>query len=206
MNAVRRWAVALAIFLAAIGTRADISGSKHDFSTQTWAAGQICIVCHTPHNAGAGAGPLWNHASTATTFTLYSSPTFNGTIAQPAASTKACLSCHDGTVALDQYGGNTPQVPSLLLTGPALLGTNLSDDHPVSFAYTSALATTDGELHDPATWPSGIRTGGTIRSDMLFADQLECASCHDVHNSFSQPKLLVKSNAASALCLTCHAK
>ena len=39
---------------------------------------------------------------------------------------------------------------------------------------------------------------------MLFNDRLECASCHDVHNSYNQAGLLVKSNADSALCLTCH--
>ncbi len=203
---VRRWAMVLAIVLAGGGVRADITGSLHDFSNQTWAGGEICIVCHTPHNAGSGAGPLWNHASTVASFTLYSSPTFNGTNTQPAGATKACLSCHDGTVALDAYGGTTPTPGTFMPAGPMVIGTDLSDDHPVSFAYTSALAVTDGKLRDPAAWPSGIRPGGTIRSDMLFADQLECASCHDVHNSYGQPRLLLKSNAASALCLTCHIK
>ena len=75
----------------------------------------------------------------------------------------------------------------------------------MSFTYDSVLAAADVELKNPATALSGVRTG-TIAKDMLFADQLECASCHDVHNSYGQPKLLVKSNAGSALCLTCHIK
>ena len=37
---------------------------------------------------------------------------------------------------------------------------------------------------------------------------MECASCHDVHNtaSASNQNLLLISNTASALCLTCHNK
>jgi predicted CXXCH cytochrome family protein len=207
MNDIRRWAIFLAVFLAGGGVRADIGGSAHDFSSQTWAGGQICIVCHTPHNAQAGAGPLWNHASTTTTFTLYGgSGTFTATISQPDGASRACLSCHDGTVAPDSYGGNVGTAP--LLTPPASLGADLSNDHPVSIVFDTALATADGELFNPATALSGVG-GGTIQQDMLFGaarDRLECASCHDVHNSFNQAGLLVKSNAASALCLTCHNK
>jgi predicted CXXCH cytochrome family protein len=200
---VRRWAILLAVFLAGGGLQADIGGSAHDFSGQAWAGGQICLVCHTPHNATAGAGPLWNHASTSTTFTLYASPTFTAaTITQPAGASRACLSCHDGTVAPDSYGGNVGT--GALLTPPASLGTDLANDHPVSFVFDTALANADGELFNPATALSGLR--GTIQQDMLFNDRLECASCHDVHNSYNQAGLLVKSNAGSALCLTCHNK
>jgi len=204
MSAIRRWAVILAIFLAARGAGAQtghITGSKHDFSAQAWAAQQICIVCHTPHNGGAGAGPLWNHASTTAPFTLYSSDTFDGTFAPsaPVGASRACLSCHDGTVALDSYGGNTG---TTLLTGPALLGANLADDHPVSFTYDNLA---DPELWNPTIAGRGPR-GGSIQDEMLFGGRVECASCHDVHNSFNQAKLLVKSNVGSALCLTCHDK
>jgi len=57
---------------------------------------------------------------------------------------------------------------------------------------------------DPTTTSSGL--GGTIDGDMLLANQVQCASCHDVHNAANLNFLLVKDNANSALCLTCHNK
>jgi len=84
------------------------------------------------------------------------------------------------------------------------LGTDLSNDHPVSFTYDLDLAETDGGLFDPASTASSL--GGTIEEDMLFAGRMECASCHDVHNKYELPRLLKIANAGSALCLTCHDK
>lgn len=189
------------LFLSGVAS-AQITGTAHDFSGAGYTGlnGEICIVCHTPHNADAtvSGAPLWNHEITATAaFTLYSSPTMTATVTQPAGASKLCLSCHDGTVGVDNFGGQTPVTPDLI-TGGALVGTDLSDDHPISFPYTL-----DGGLHDPTTTNSGL--GGTIDVDMLFAGSVECASCHDVHNNTFAP-FLRKVNTASALCLTCHNK
>lgn len=181
---------------------AVITGSAHDFSSVGNAAwnpnGQICQPCHTPHNAGTLTNvPLWNHVSTTATYTMYTSPTLNASgFAAPAGVSKACLSCHDGTVALENFGGTT--TGTHIISGGALLSTNLTNDHPVSFTYNTALATADGGLKDPASTPAV--------SALLFTGQMECGSCHDVHNTAGFPSLLVKSNAASALCLTCHNK
>ncbi len=41
---------------------------------------------------------------------------------------------------------------------------------------------------------------------MLIDGRMECSSCHDVHDRNGHAKLLVKSNARSALCVTCHDK
>ena len=184
---------------------AAITGSAHDFKGATWNGdGEICQPCHTPHNSAASTvgAPLWNHEITSATFTVYTSGTFEGGPAgQPDGVSKLCLSCHDGTVALDSFGGVTG---TNFVTGSDLLGTDLSNDHPVGFTYDTSLATTDGELFDPSNTLSGL--GGNIDADMLFGDSLECASCHDVHNAGAADYLLVKSNASSALCLTCHDK
>jgi len=197
--------VTLGLVLVAGFAGAQITGSEHDFSGQGWGTTEICQPCHTPHNASTALPVvLWNHAVTSATYTLYSSPTMNATTGQPGGVSKACLSCHDGTVALDSFGGSTG---STFISGPANFGTDLSNDHPVSFTYNNALATADGGLHPPTTEASGL--GGTIAADMLFglgSDQVECASCHDVHNAANLQSLLLKSNAGSALCLTCHAK
>ncbi|RMI02871.1 MAG: cytochrome C [Calditrichaeota bacterium] len=182
-----------------------IVGSGHDFSGEPWnTTGEICVVCHTPHEGDVSVtdAPLWNHEVTTATFTLYSSSTLDATVGQPDGNSKLCLSCHDGTVAVDNFGGQTGG--TVFVTGDALIGTEVNDDHPISFTYDPALATADGELNDPTTTPSGL--GGTIAEDMLFNGELQCASCHDVHNSTGLPHLLIKSNNASALCLTCHVK
>ncbi|MFC2163969.1 cytochrome c3 family protein [Acidobacteriota bacterium] len=197
---------ALALTAGAFGQ--TIVGSLHDFSGSGWSGGEICIACHTPHNADTSVidAPLWNHDLTSQTFTLYTSPTLDATLTSPALGgvSKLCLSCHDGTVALDAYGDNTGT--TFMAAGATLIGTDLSGTHPISFVYDAALATADGELFDPVTTASGIvGSSGDIDDDMLFATKMECASCHDVHNR-GIPKLLVKSNAASGLCLTCHDK
>ena len=184
----------------------QISGTKHDFSAAAWnATTEICIVCHTPHNADntVAEAPLWNHETTATaTFTLYNTGTFNGsgTIGQPDGSSKLCLSCHDGTVALENFGNTT--TGTNFIPANANFGTDLSNDHPISFTYDAALVAADGELFATTT-ASGL--GSDIATDMLFAGKVQCASCHDVHGT-GIPNLLLKSNAGSALCLTCHNK
>ncbi len=195
--------VSLATAGGALGQ--TIVGSVHDFSGKNWnPTGEICVVCHTPHNADVTVtdAPLWNHQVTGATFTVYSSATLDATVGQPDASSKLCLSCHDGTVALDNFGGKTNGTN--FIGGGALIGTDLSNDHPISFIFDAALATADGGLNDPTTTPSGL--GGTIQTDLLIADKVQCASCHDVHNGAGVAKLLRKDNTNSALCLTCHAK
>ncbi|MBI5095237.1 MAG: cytochrome c3 family protein [Candidatus Hydrogenedentes bacterium] len=193
--------VALALCLSS--TAGTIAGTDHDFSSQGWSNGEICVVCHTPHNANTTvtAAPLWNHQVSTATYTVYSSGTLNATVGQPDGATKLCLSCHDGTVAIDSFGGRTG---TQMMSGGALVGTSLSNDHPVSFTYDSALATTDAGLKNPASATSGL--GSTIAADMLDGGKMQCSSCHDVHNGSGVSKLLLKSNAGSALCLTCHTK
>jgi predicted CXXCH cytochrome family protein len=202
--------ISILLVLAAISwtATAQITGSPHDFSSMTWnSTGEICIVCHTPHNAVTlPQAPLWNHMlSSVSTYTLYDnsiSATFNATTAQPNGASKLCLSCHDGTIALDNFGTVTTGTNYIL--GINNLGTGLSNDHPISFTYNAALATTDGGLFNPVTQLSGL--GGTIQNDLLIANQMQCSSCHDVHNKYNQSHLLKLNNAGSALCLTCHDK
>jgi predicted CXXCH cytochrome family protein len=197
--------VIAALALVPAVASAAITGSAHDLSsggasTYKGTSDQICIYCHTPHNANTPQlAPLWNHPSTAVaSFTFYSSSSFNGstTIGQPSNNSKACLSCHDGTLAADSYGATTG---THTITGTALLGTNLSDDHPISFTYNAALATADGGLVSPAS------ASEVVAGIPLYAEKLECASCHNVHDNANDPFLRF-ANAASALCLKCHVK
>jgi predicted CXXCH cytochrome family protein len=135
------------------------------------------------------------------TYTPYNSSTTKATVGQPTGASKLCLSCHDGTVALGMVasrpGGIQMQAGvTTLPPGPSNLGTDLSDDHPVSFRYDGGLASANGQLRDPATLTDKVR--------LDHNQELQCTACHDPHsNEFG--KFLVKDNTASALCVTCHA-
>lgn len=197
------------IVMSQSGYTQTIVGSAHDFSTKSWnTTTEICVVCHTPHNANTTVAdaPLWNHSlSVVPTYQAYTSGTMNSTAGQPDGSSKLCLSCHDGTVALENFGGKTTGTNTM--TGVNVLGSDLRDDHPISITYDGTLAGADPGLKDPTTTPSGLTASGHITDDMLISGKMQCSSCHDVHNSVSGTNhLLRKSNAASALCLTCHKK
>jgi len=201
--------------MAGTASAGTINGSAHDFSNIN-ADGQICVNCHTPHNADTATAdaPLWNHDVTQATFTLYTSPTLNATPNQPTGASKLCLSCHDGTVAVDSFGGRAGT--DFILSGEgAYIGTDLSNDHPISITYDSALATADPGLNDPAATSVTIGQGGdktstgSVSAIMLRNGILQCSSCHDVHNNFvpvGEEFLLVVTKANSDLCFTCHNK
>ena len=200
------------LFVAAFATVGfgQITGSAHDFRSETWHSGagaEICIVCHTPHNSDITIpeAPLWNHDNTGATFQPYSGTTLNAAVGQPTGESLLCLSCHDGSVALDSYGGSSG-TNFLVLTDDAFVGIDLRDDHPISFTYDDALATSDGGLHAPTATASGLAGGGTITTDLLYSGVMQCSSCHDVHRTVGIPSLLRIDNAGSALCLTCHDK
>lgn len=214
MNLIKKTSVSLSLIIWTTITFGQISGTAHDFSTETWAPAEnrMCGVCHTTHSAVVEpSAPLWNHQSTAVAvYSVYTSPTFDdhgGTsITNPSASSKLCLSCHDGTVALENFGGvsgGTNYISSSSQVG-GISGGDLTTEHPISFEYTDALAAIDGGLYAPSSTNSGL--GGTISQDMLFNNKLECASCHDVHNRFGVSHLLKMSNNNSQLCLACHNK
>lgn len=197
--------------LLSTGLFALITGSAHDFSGYGWSGGEICAPCHTPHNALVPQLiPLWNHTTAAGPWSPYvdtGTGTLDAVVGQPAGVSRACLSCHDGSLAVDAFGGAAGTTMIGTINANADFGTDLTNDHPISFTYDDALATTDGELHAPSTTnvPS---LGGTIQNTMLFGGNLECASCHDVHNTTAVvgTPLLRITNAASVLCLTCHNK
>lgn len=197
-----------------------IANTQHD--PRIWSFGfeaQICVMCHAPHNASSD-GPLWNHAMSAVaSYKLYSSPSTLATIGQPGPSSKLCLSCHDGTVAVLAYGGNTGGMTLIDAAGAgamSVIGQDLSNDHPIGFVYDSALVSKDPTKLKPTSTPvtigaSSTRTG-TISTMLLEGGtKMECSSCHDVHNKFTVATLsgrgLVKvGTGGSALCVTCHIK
>jgi hypothetical protein len=208
--AILPFALALLAVLPALAQRVpDVKGTKHNLSvdgpgTLKAAPGgtnEVCVFCHTPHGASqqdAGGtplrGPLWNRRVPAgTTYTPYTSNSLDaaaildGLNAQPGGSSKLCLSCHDGTLAIGNVNvlnGNANVAIAMSGTGPGgtmapgegttsgftrYLGTDLRNDHPISLTLDATLAQRDGELRtlDAAQrYPAGsgsvigVRTSG----------------------------------------------
>jgi len=194
------------LFVSALPAVAGIQGSVHDFTGNGWSGGEICGVCHTPHSSNIGTdAPLWNHAISTADYTTYSSPTMDVIADQPTPGgiSRMCLSCHDGTIAIDSFGGNNG---STFITGKANLGTDLSNDHPIgiqwihqTFESGSADCLNCHDLFNPS-----VNMGKELK---FFNGKVECPSCHDVHNSkVMDVKLLRKPLAGSQICLHCHSK
>lgn len=198
----------LLLFVWATPLWAGIATSKHNLSAtgsgsiRSTTETQMCVFCHAPHNASPSA-PLWNKRTSGATYIPYTSSTSIARPGQPTGASLACLSCHDGTIALGELLSRGAVLPMTggatgMPVGNSHLGTDLSDDHPVSFAYTSALAAArGGELADPSSLT------GKVKLDAR--GQLQCTSCHDPHDD-TNGKFLVMPNQASALCVTCHTK
>ncbi len=132
---------------------ASIQGTPHDLSAVP--GGNTCSFCHTPHGALAGT-PLWNHKLSKRIYEVYWSSSLDAEVGQPTGSSKLCLSCHDGTIALEatvRGGSGRTYMPP----GSANLGTDLSDDHPVSFVYSAGLSNEDPQIRTPDSLPDELR-------------------------------------------------
>ena len=197
---MRRWAWIAATLVAALAAApapadrvSDVRSTPHNLSAsggsgvggvKAVSESQLCVFCHTPHAGTVGATPLWNRKLSAATYTVYTSNSLDanavqGALDQPGGSSKLCLSCHDGTLAIGSVnvlggaGSNTPGTVSIPMSGTGAggtmpggegtatgftrnLGVDLSNDHPISVTYTAQLAARDGELRavdNNQKWP-----------------------------------------------------
>jgi len=188
-------------------------GQAHDFSGTGWAQGEICKPCHTPHNAIADENgdiyKLWNHTLTTATYTLHeSAPSAAGPDDGAAAfdqASRLCMGCHDGTIALDAFGGNSG---SVFITGGELIGTDLTDDHPVG---RDAIYPDRPWMVTPVVGSRGPALGdGALRLKEMNVDGVQefvvgCTTCHTPHYRGFDHQLNMTQNA-SAMCLACHVK
>jgi len=203
----------------------DVSITKHNLSTSgtgavhvTVGTDEVCVFCHTPHAASTTAKPLWNREDSGATYTMYNN-TWSSTIDMTVAGTPqgvslACLSCHDGTVALDAFqnapgaGGGVAGSEGYTFVGAdagnlfpaasfAMLGPDLTNDHPISVTY------------DP-TADTAFNAAASFTNVTLANGAVECSSCHNPHDADGPANntatFLRGSNAGSALCLECHIK
>lgn len=235
--------VALLALLPAVAF-AQISNTRHDLASTSTTAGpkstgttQTCIFCHTPHKAAAQA-LIWNHTLVTATrgWTTTSTATGTSLPTDISASSKRCLACHDGTVALgdvNNVGNGT--AGNIAMSGPVTAGYNVGNgaagnemlnNHPVSIPYAGATyltrasgATTTGtfDYQAPANascdTPSGWCTAAAGNGTRIYlygtaANNLgiECGSCHEVHNKYGGSYFLRASATGSQICLACHEK
>jgi predicted CXXCH cytochrome family protein len=225
----------LAAYAAITNSKHDLSsGSTATIKSTGAGTDQICIFCHTPHKAQS-TQVLWNHTPAASSSFTWGgvTQTSAGTLLPTGLSARSlrCLSCHDGSVALGDvtnFGGAAAIIPvtgtgtdssGKLTDSYYLVGTagSLGGNHPVGIPYPGQSGTyngiTSGNILGTGYVAAASITSSATTTVKLFADAtnpsvvgIECGSCHDVHNSQSLDNFLWKSNAASALCLSCHQK
>jgi predicted CXXCH cytochrome family protein len=209
---MRRIGIAVLILALNLGATVSLAGivdTKHNLSSlgpgtiKADTDGRLCVFCHAPHRASAVQGMLWNRNDSTASYLPYDSTTMNIPVVQPNAdgSSKLCLSCHDGTVALGEVLSEPSAISMAggVTTMPAgsggLLDTDLRDDHPISFVYDTDLVIANPELNDPATLTGNVGLDAQSR--------VQCISCHDPHDS-TLPFFLVETRQFSTLCTECH--
>ncbi|MFQ5735527.1 MAG: hypothetical protein ACE5GY_01520 [Thermodesulfobacteriota bacterium] len=197
----------------------------------------ICVFCHTPHhtnkgNPANGLAPLWNKGTGSVTYTAYGTTIAGTTVLDSdiGSVSLACLTCHDGVSTFDNLvnapgkGGvnsagasqgwtfideGASIAPNMQFNARANIGTDLSNDHPMSVVYNggsaaslrdtsttiSAIDLTTGLAASYATFDGGNLTknlwavSGFVSNTATIADLLrgpsanrvECSSCHDPH-------------------------
>jgi predicted CXXCH cytochrome family protein len=201
-------------------------GSAYNHNAAYTNYNQVCVYCHTPHdsNKDNGGQLLWNKPFSTAVYKLYGSPTAMLTPSQPTATSSSsalCLSCHDGTIAVDSLVNMpnqafTPSDSHRRMSGDmssdscggchtgtggapdgvrkAFLGTDLGNDHPISVVYDNSIN-------------HGLNPAGTVAAAglKLYAGKVECATCHDPHNVNNKTFLRI-ANSRSEMCTTCHLK
>jgi predicted CXXCH cytochrome family protein len=210
MKPIHRILCSAAVFVLAAalpGQSGSIVDTRHNLSAagpgpiRSAGESEICIFCHTPHSARSDVPFLWNRRDQTVTYIPYRSTTLTAAVGQPTGASKLCLSCHDGTIALGAVLARDQEIPFIggvrlmPATSPAWVGTDLSDDHPVSLVYDSRLAQSRGELTDPALLPPEVTLDGS--------GQMQCTACHNPHDN-DLGQFLVMRNDFGQLCIACH--
>jgi predicted CXXCH cytochrome family protein len=150
--------------VGAFGTQSAMAGipaTKHNLGTTGTGSnkfsgtGEICVFCHTPHGSDTSAAvPLWNRtmvaASAYTTYNSLGTSSLDGATAPVGSVSLACLSCHDGTQAMNvminqpgsgkvvaAFGAGTWTGVGTLSDVNAIttIGQDLKNDHPIGIQY-----------------------------------------------------------------------
>lgn len=234
-----------------VGTKHNLGSGSNAGNNRVSDTAEVCVFCHTPHGGSTNApAPLWNKrlrsdglpangVGTYTSYATLNTPSLDGIVAPVGSISVACLSCHDGTQAMDNiinapgsgnvtadgggdlglaysWTGSTVDAQGRLNGGAALIGTDLSNDHPIGIQYcgggltgsgtTVSGACRDSDFTQPQTQTLNgnqvfwVDTGGAgkQRTDLPLYERnfvgtgggvgpsVECGSCHDPHVSTGQ--------------------
>ena len=238
--------LAVALWALAGNASAQIATTKHNLGTAstqtnhvTAGTAEVCVFCHTPHGADVttpNAPPLWNkRLATGATYTTYANlntPSLDGEILPVGSISVACLSCHDGTQAMDNiinapgsggydpagggttglgytWTGNVTTDGLMNAATIANLGTNLSNDHPIGIQYcggglTATGTTVTGTCKDGDFTTSGVRTA-TINTNQVF--WVETGAADGVKTRTDLPlytRAFTAGSGPSVECGSCH--
>lgn len=122
--------------------------------------GEVCVYCHTPHGANTTINaPLWNRTNPGNSYQVYSlvgSQASGNPVNQPGVRSLTCLSCHDGTVAIDSV-------------------VNM----PGSGRYSAAQMTAQNNTFLNNNWNNATDSGGGGGPDATVHLALsQCTACH----------------------------
>lgn len=176
---------------------------------------EACVYCHSPHG-GRTERPLWNRVLPTGPYRMYDTRNLSMIAdAQPTGTSRLCLSCHDGTIALDDVI-NQP----IRHTGPSAPGetikrcatechqggspeggfnwekvwfdTDLRTQHPIAIQY------------DPSRNANFQPAAAVEAAGLKLEDgRVQCNTCHDPHTQQNR-KFLRIPNTGGSLCLVCH--
>jgi predicted CXXCH cytochrome family protein len=214
----------------------DLSAGSGIRNTDGSINGQTCVFCHTPHMGSVSVPLWNRSSATTTyqVYTSSTMDALGPTSAAVQSSVSgACMSCHDGSIAVDvltnlagaahvasiaftrqatskaTYSNSGTGTGNIMSGGAPFLGTDLRNDHPITIIYETARAATPAEFVTQTITGTKISVGTTnplpLYGSSTATATVECASCHNPHNN-ANGMFLRKSNAGSAMCLTCHIK
>jgi predicted CXXCH cytochrome family protein len=214
--------IALAIALTAGSAMAAVGTTKHNMAAFSGynqntnvlatggAGGDVCLYCHCAHTPStvSTAAPLWNRTNPATgSYQTYVSNTISKNITSAGVDTVslACLSCHDGSVAVNvvvKYGGQIGAGAPKFISSAAgadpnkAIGPNLGNDHPISLTWNPAANPSAGLSATPFPAPF-------VSYTVAGQQMLTCGSCHEPHGTTNSYFLRANPTSGS-FCATCH--
>jgi predicted CXXCH cytochrome family protein len=186
ITSIAKIAGGLALMAASSAAMASVTNTKHNLSNSgsnnhTNGTTEICIFCHTPHGGNQLVNaPIWNRTVSSTSvYTRFSSLgrlTFDAKEAPVGSVSIACLSCHDGTQAMNAVINSPGSDSSYTVTPGSLtgiggfsqtnmmstlnasdngsttgdiiyIGTDLRNDHPISMQYGGGGINSTATLH-----------------------------------------------------------
>lgn len=129
--------------------------------------GEVCVYCHTPHGSNRQIdAPLWNRTINQSEYMIYDKVrTLNQPVSQPGPNSLTCLSCHDGTIAIDSV-----------------------INMPGSGNYSAAQETTVNEAFLDSWTGAGIGNHWVLGTGTAGG---ACTFCHNINEDFGAPDYTV---------------